>query len=132
MVEENSTTVATLKQCGLWKYFQCPLMRSQPRLLNHLVEYWNPDAEAFMIEGQSLKPTTKYLYFFTSLSKRGQSINLETLPLEPYHISHYIYMHCEADTKKVGSQVSLQNIKNMSLRVVIYIIGWMKGSTSLH
>jgi hypothetical protein len=52
MVEENLSVVETLKQCGLWKYFQCPLMRSQPQLLNDMVQYCNLDVEAFMIEGQ--------------------------------------------------------------------------------
>jgi len=39
MVEDNPVAVETLKKCRLWKYFQCPLMRAQPRLLNDLVEY---------------------------------------------------------------------------------------------
>jgi hypothetical protein len=37
LVEEDPTTIAALKQCGLWKFFQCPFMRAQPRLLNALV-----------------------------------------------------------------------------------------------
>jgi hypothetical protein len=39
LVEEDSTAVATLKQCGLWKFFRCSLMRAQPRPLNALVDY---------------------------------------------------------------------------------------------
>jgi hypothetical protein len=34
-------------------------MHAQPRLLNALIEYWNPDVEEFMLEGQSLVPTTE-------------------------------------------------------------------------
>jgi hypothetical protein len=47
LVEEDPEAVATLKQCGMWKFFQCPFMRAQPRLLNHLIEYWNPDAKIY-------------------------------------------------------------------------------------
>jgi hypothetical protein len=132
MVEDNLEVVATLKQCGLWKFLYCPLMRAQPRLLNHLVEYWNPYAEAFMLEGQSLAPTTEDIYFLTSLSRRGELVDLDTFPLRPYNIAHYIDMYCEADTKKVGSQVPIQNIENLSLRVVLYMIGWMTRSNTLH
>jgi hypothetical protein len=39
LVEENNTTITALKQCGLWKFFQCPILRAQPRLLNTLVDY---------------------------------------------------------------------------------------------
>jgi len=48
---EYPVVVTTLKKCRLWKFSQCPLMRAQPRLLNALVYYWHPDAEAFMLEG---------------------------------------------------------------------------------
>jgi hypothetical protein len=45
-------SIATLEQCGIWKLFQCLFMMEQPRLLNALVEYWHPDTEEFMLEGQ--------------------------------------------------------------------------------
>jgi hypothetical protein len=60
-----------LKKCGVWKFFQCPFMREKPRLLNQLIEYWHPDAEAFMLEHQSLTLTMKDIYFLTGLSRRG-------------------------------------------------------------
>ena len=59
LVGEDPNDVAVLMQCGLLKFFLCPFMREQPRLLNVLVEYWHPDVEAFMLEGQSLVPTTE-------------------------------------------------------------------------
>jgi hypothetical protein len=90
MVEEDPVTVATLKQCGLWKFFQCPLMRAQPRLLNALVDYWHPDAEAFMLEGQSLTPMTEDIYFLTSLSRRGEPVNLHDFPSGPHNIAKLI------------------------------------------
>jgi len=51
LVSEDPSALTILAQCGLLKYFQCPLMRAQHRLLNALVYYWHPDAEAFMLEG---------------------------------------------------------------------------------
>jgi hypothetical protein len=71
-VAADPNVMAVLTQCGLVKFFLCPFMRAQPRLLNALVDYWHPDAEAFMIEGQSLTPTTKDIYFLTGLSRRGE------------------------------------------------------------
>jgi hypothetical protein len=71
LVDEDLAAMAALRQCDLWKFFRCPFMRAQPRLLNALVDYWHPDVESFMIEGQSLTPTTKDIYFFPSLLRRG-------------------------------------------------------------
>jgi hypothetical protein len=51
LVGEDPNVVAALMQCGLLKFFLCPFMQAQPRLLNALVNYWHPDAEAFMLEG---------------------------------------------------------------------------------
>jgi hypothetical protein len=49
LVEEDIGDISMLKQCGLWKFFQCMFMRAQPRLLNALVEYSNPNAKEFML-----------------------------------------------------------------------------------
>jgi hypothetical protein len=80
LVDEDPAAMAALRQCGLWKFFRCPFMRAQPRLLNALVDYWHPDAEAFMLEGQSLTPTTEDIYFLTGLSRRGEPVNLRAFP----------------------------------------------------
>jgi hypothetical protein len=78
-------------------------MREQPRLLNALDDYWHTDAEAFMIEGNSLNPTTEDIYFLTGLSRRGERVNLWTFPPRPFNIKDYINMYCEDGTAKVVS-----------------------------
>jgi hypothetical protein len=132
LVDEDPAAMAALRQCGLWKFFRCPFMRAQPRLLNALVDYWHPDAEAFMIEGQSLTPTTEDIYFLTGLSRRGDPVNLRTFPPGPHNIEELIGLHCEAGTEKVGSQVPINKINNLSLKVIVLLIGWITGSTALH
>jgi hypothetical protein len=132
LVEEDPGAISMLKQCGMWKFFQCPFMRAQPRLLNHLIEYWHPDAEAFMLEGQSLTLTTEDIYFLTGLSRRGEPVNLRTFPPGPHNIEDYIGMYCEAGTEKVGSQVPIHKITSLNLQIVLYMIGQITGSTTLH
>jgi hypothetical protein len=127
LVEEDPGAISMLKQCGMWKFFQCPFMRAQPRLLNHLIEYWHPDAEAFMLEGQSLTPTMEDIYFLTDLSRRGEPVNLRTFPPGPYNIEDYIGMYCEAGTEKVGSQVPIHKITSLNLQIVLYMIGQDHG-----
>ena len=52
LVAADPNVVAMLTQCGLVKFFLRQFMRVQPRLLNALIDYWHPDVEAFMLEGQ--------------------------------------------------------------------------------
>jgi hypothetical protein len=98
LVREDPNAVVALMQCGLLKFFLCPSMRAQPRLRNALVDYWHPDAEAFMLEGQSLVPMIEHIYFLTGLSKRGEPVNFRTFPSRPHNIVEMIGLYCEAGT----------------------------------
>jgi hypothetical protein len=97
-VAADPNVMAALTQCGLVKFFLCPFMCAQPRLLNALVDYWHPDADAFMIEGQSLTPTTEDIYFLTGLSRRGEPVNLHTFPTGARKVSQLIAEYCVAGT----------------------------------
>jgi hypothetical protein len=107
-------------------------MREQPRLLNALVDYWHPNAEAFMLEGHSLAPMIEDIYFLTGLSRRGELVNFHTFPSVPHNISELIGLHCKADTDRMSSQVSISKISNLSLKVIVFLIGQIAGSASLH
>jgi hypothetical protein len=103
LVAKDLNVVAVLMQCGLLKFFLCPFMCAQPRIMNELIDYWHPVAEAFMIEGKSLVPTTKDIYFLTGLSRRGEPVNFWIFPAGPRKILKLIAEHCEAGTDRVGS-----------------------------
>jgi hypothetical protein len=78
LVLEYPASLVVLAQCGLLKFFKCPLMRAQPRMLNALVDYWHPESEAFILE------------------------------------------------------VSINKISNLSLKVIVLLIGRITGSVTLH
>jgi hypothetical protein len=132
LVTGDPNVMAMLMQCGLLKFFQCPFMRVQPRLLNALIEYWHPNAKAFMLEGQSLVPTIEDIYFLTGLSRRGEPVNFRMFPMGPHNIEELIAEHCEAGTNRVSSQVPISNITNLSLQAILFLIGWITGSATLH
>jgi hypothetical protein len=47
-------------------------------------------------------------------------------------MEEYIATHCVVDTYKVGSQLPIRAIKNLSLKIVMLVLTWISGSTSLH
>jgi hypothetical protein len=132
LVAADPNVMAILTQCGLVKLFLCPFMHAQPRLLNSLVDYWHLDAEAFMIEGKSLVPTTEDIYFLTGLSRRGELVNLQTFPVGPSKVSELIEEYCEAKTNQRTSSVPISRITSLTLQTILSLIGWITGSIAVH
>jgi hypothetical protein len=85
-----------------------------------------------MLEGQSLVPTTEDIYFLTGLSRRGEPVNFRTFPAGPLNLAELIAKQCEAGTNRVSSQVPISKITNLSLQVILLLIGRITGSTALH
>ena len=131
-VAADPNVMAVLTQCGLVKFFLCPFMRAQPRLLNALVDYWHPDAEAFMIEGQSLVPTTEDIYFLTGLSRRGEPVNFQMFPAGLRKVSKLIEEYCEAGTDQRSSLVPVSRITSLTLQTILSLIGRITGSAAVH
>jgi hypothetical protein len=132
LVVADANVVAVLMQCGLIKFFLCPFMHAQPRLLNTLIDYWHLDLEAFMLEGQSLVPTTEDIYFLTGLSRRGEPVNFQTFPAGLSKVSKLIVEYCEAGTDRRGSSVPISKITNLALQTILLLIGWIIGSAAMH
>jgi hypothetical protein len=99
-VAADPNVMAVLTQCGLVKFFLCPFMRAQPRLLNALVDYWHPDAEAFYDRGAILGAHHRGHLFLTGLSRRGEPVNLQTFPMGPSKVSELIAEYCVAGTNQ--------------------------------
>ena len=132
LVSEDPGAIVFLSQCRLLNFFQCPFMRAQPKLLNALIDYWHPDVEEFMPEGKSLTPMNEDIYFLTGVSRRGDLINLRTFPPGLHNIEELIGLHWEASTEKLGSQVPIHKINNLSLKVIFLLIVKITGSMNLH
>ena len=65
-----------LRACGLYKFWCLGGLRAKPRLLQMLVDYWDPDSKSFRIDGISLTIEVEDIYFITGLSRRGEVVNL--------------------------------------------------------
>ena len=59
----------TFRACGWCKFWCLSSLRAKPRLLQMLVDYWDPDSESFHIEGMLLSIEIEDIYFITGLSQ---------------------------------------------------------------
>ena len=67
-----------LRACGLYKFWCLGSLRAKPRLLQLLVDYWDPDSETFHMDEMSLSIEVEDIYFITGLSRRGEMVNLRS------------------------------------------------------
>ena len=68
-------------------------------------------------------PTTKDIYFLTSLSRRGEPVNFQTFPSGPHNIVELIGLYYVDDTDLSSSQVPISKIIDLSLQVIVFLIG---------
>jgi hypothetical protein len=114
-VERDAGAQLSLKICGIYKFWALKGMRAQVRLLQMLVNFWDPDTEAFNLDGKPLRIEVEDIYFITGLSRRGEVVNLKARGAGGgMNIEDYISTHCVAGTEKVGSQLPIRVIENLS------------------
>jgi hypothetical protein len=78
VVERDLRAQMALKKCGLYKFWYIKGMRAQVRLLQFLIDYWDPDSDRFNIDGQPLRIEVEDIYFLMGLLRRGEVVNLKS------------------------------------------------------
>jgi hypothetical protein len=132
-VDRDPGAQMALKRCGLYKFWALKGMRDQVRLLEMLVGYRDPDNESFIADGKPLRIEVEDIYFCTGLSCRGEVVNLKSWGTgSGMKIEEYIDAHCVAGTPKVGNQLPIRAINNLSLKIVVLMLTRITGSASLH
>jgi hypothetical protein len=84
VVDRDLGAQMALKRCGLYKFWALKGMRAQVRLLEMLVDYWDPDSESFNLDGKPLRIEVEDIYFLTGLSCRGEVVNPEGRESTPH------------------------------------------------
>jgi hypothetical protein len=85
-----------------------------------------------MLEGQSLVPTTEDIYFLTGLSRREELVNFQTFPSGLHNVAELIGLYYEVGTNCSSSEVPVSKITDLSLQVIVLLIGWITGSGAIH
>jgi hypothetical protein len=132
-IERHVGAQLPLKICVIYKFWALKGMRAQVRLLQMLVNLWDPKTEAFNLNGKPLRIEVDDIYFLIGLSHRGEVVNLKSWrDGGGMNIEDYIATHCVASIDKVGSQLPIGVIENLSLKIIALVLTWISGSASLH
>ena len=72
----DPATIEALQNCGILKYFRIPRMKAHVRLLEYIIDMWDPDQENFVVGVHILPIEIKDIYFLIGLSMRGSPVVL--------------------------------------------------------
>ena len=67
VVQGDLMAQQALRACGLYKFWCLGSLRAKLRLLQLLVDYWDPESETFQIDGMSLNIEVEDIYLITGL-----------------------------------------------------------------
>ena len=65
-----------LRECILYKFLHLGSLRTNPRILQMLMDYSDLDTKTFQIGGIPLILEVEDIYFITGLSRRGEIVNI--------------------------------------------------------
>ena len=100
-----------------WEY------EGSPILLQILVNYWGPNTETFILDGMPLRHEVEDIYFITELSHRGEVLKLTAHGVgRGMSIDEYIVVYFLLDNEKMGSQVPINEIQILNIKVIILVL----------
>jgi hypothetical protein len=110
IVGNHPPTIASLRNCGLLKYFRIPGMRAQVRLLEYLVRMWDPDQQVFRVGVHTLSLDIEDIYFLTGLSRRGYHVSLTGSRGGGLPMSEYCHLHCVPEAERKKGKVAIWGV----------------------
>ena len=131
-VMQDQLSLNILQNCGLLKFFKMPNMKSNVRLLEMLVNYWVPEEDCFIIDQMPIRIEVEDIYFITGLSRRGEPVDLHGKPLGGLTVEDYVHVYCVEGSKKVGTQISIKDLRDLHMKILLFTIGRVAGFASLH
>jgi hypothetical protein len=132
IARNHPPSIASLRNCGLLKYFRIPDMRSQVRLLEYLVRMWDPDQQVFHVGVHTLSLDIEDIYFLTGLSWWGYYVSLNGSRGGGLPMSEYYHLHCVPEVERKKGKVSIWGVQDLTLHTILFTIARMAGSSSPH
>ena len=133
IAEQDLATVDALRNCGLLKFFRISSMRQQISLLQYLLDAWDPATQVFQIRGKNIPLTVVDIYFLTGLSRRGAPVSLSGPTQGGESVRDYVRRYYrEGSQPGKDGKILVRDVTSRPLRTILFTIGRMAGSASVH
>ena len=120
---DDPATIEALLNYGLFKYFRVPRMKSYIRLLEYIINMWDPNEEHFVVRTHALTIDIKDIYFSVGLSWRGRPVVLSSARGGEASFDDLIDKYYSLGTQPQSRKLRIQQIVNLPLRKIVYTIG---------
>jgi hypothetical protein len=107
-------------------------MRAQVRLLEYLVQMWDPDQQVFIVGAHTLTIDIEDIYFLTGLSIRGSYVSLTDNRAGGLKMSEYCNQYCVPEAERKKGKVAIWGVTDLTLRTILFAISRMEGSVAPH
>jgi hypothetical protein len=107
-------------------------MRAQLVLLDHSVQMWDVNKQAFHVGVHTLTLEIDDIYFLTGLSHSGSWVSLSGKRGGGEPMDYYVEHHCATGTEKHSGKVSIKDVEDLYLRTILYTITHVAGSVAPH
>ena len=121
-----------LARYGVLKFLENPLMRAREPLLARIISYWDPDQEAFVVQGHRIKLTVQDLYFLIGLPPLGMVGNMQPVLPRGRDIMEFVERHCRPGVRVKGTRISIGDLERLETRAVAAAVLWVLGSQAFH
>ena len=133
IVLQDLATVTALRNCGFLKFFRISSMRQQISLLQYLLDTWDPATQVFQIKGKNIPFTMEDIYFLSGLSRWGAPVSLSGPSPGGESVKDYVRRYCrEGSQPGKDGKILIRDVTSRSLRTILFTIGRMAGSASVH
>ena len=85
----NVGCIAALQDCGLLKFFQTPSMVSHERLLEHILQMWNPEQQHFEVGAHILIVEVEDIYYLDWNLETGCPHLVDRFPRRGYYHTRF-------------------------------------------
>lgn len=116
------------KHASFLKLFRTPRIRSQHELLQHLITWWDVDHQLFIIVDQELEIYVVDIYFITSLSRRGEQVQLSGSRAVRESINTLISRYFSGTKKTQSGKININTITNIPLWIILHTMVQVAGA----
>jgi hypothetical protein len=118
-----------LAACGLLKFFDFPLIRSQEFLLQYLIGMWSTDLQCFIVRGQQLTfSATEDVYFLTGLPFHGMALPIDPQLSGDERVGDLVARHCTGPNPMSGSVIQIEAIDDLLTECITAMVVRIYGS----
>ena len=130
--ERNVGYIATLRNCGLLKFFQTPSMVSHERLLEYILRMWNLEQQYFEVGAYIMTVEVEDIYFLRGLSQWGAPISLTGSHGGEINTQGLIDIYCFLGTQTCKNKIPIKVVMDLSLRTELLTMQCILGIQGAH